>query len=102
MEKKNADPNFSRREFIKTTGAAAITVPLIVQSTALFGKGMAPGDKINLGIIGCGGLGKENLKNCVANPNVVVVAACAVWKDRLDPIVEKYKSTCTGYTDFRQ
>ena len=102
MKAKNSDPGFSRREFIKTTGAAAIAVPMIVQSSALLGKGLAPGDKINLGIIGCGGLGKENLKNCVANPNVVVVAACDVWKDRLDPIVEKYKSTCTGYTDFRQ
>ncbi len=102
MKSKNTDPNVSRRQFIKTTGASAIAVPLIIQSSALLGKGMAPGDRINLGIIGCGGLGKENLKACVANPNVVVVAACDVWKERLDPIVEKYKGTCTGYTDFRE
>ena len=102
MKSKNADPNVSRRQFIKTTGASAIAVPLIIQSSALLGKGMAPSDRINLGIIGCGGLGKENLKACVANPNVVVVAACDVWKERLDPIVEKYKGTCTGYTDFRE
>ena len=102
MKTKITDSNFSRREFIKTTGAAAITVPLIIQSSSVFGKGEAPSDKIRLGIIGCGGLGKENLKACVASPKVVVTAACDVWKERLDPIVAKFKDTCTGYTDFRE
>ena len=102
MKTKVANSDVSRRQFIKTSGAAAIAVPLIVQSSVLLGRGVAPGDRINLGIIGCGGLGKENLKACTAQPNVVVVAACDVWKDRLDPIVEKFKGTCTGYTDFRE
>jgi len=31
-----------------------------------------------------------------------VTAACDVWKERLDPIVELYKNTCTGYTDYRE
>ena len=102
MKTSGNESGVSRRQFIKTTGAAAIAVPMIVQSSALLGKGVAPGDKINLGIIGCGGLGKENLKACASQPNVVVVAACDVWKDRLDPVVEKFKGTCTGYTDFRE
>jgi predicted dehydrogenase len=101
MKTNNSNPSVTRRNFIKTTGAAAITTPLILQSSLIHGKN-APSDKINLGVIGCGGLGKENLKNCAAHPNVVVTAACDVWKDRLDPIVEKYKGTCTGYTDFRE
>lgn len=98
----NSNHNISRRSFIKTTGTAAIAAPIIMQSSIIEGKSIPPSDRINLGIIGCGGLGKVNLNNCAAQPNVVVSAACDVWKDRLDPVVEKFKTTCTGYTDFRE
>jgi predicted dehydrogenase len=95
--------SFTRRKFVKTSSVAAIGVPLILKSSLIKGEGVtAASDKINLGIIGCGGLGKANLNAAVAHPDVVVVAACDVWKERLDPIVEKYKDTCTGYTDFRE
>ncbi len=97
---KNNSP-LSRRNFVKTTSVAAIGAPLILKSSLLSGK-TAASDKINLGIIGCGGLGKQNLFASAAHPDVVVVAACDVWKERLDPVVEKYKETCRGYTDFRE
>jgi predicted dehydrogenase len=94
---------FSRREFVKTTSVAAIGAPLILKSSLISGKGnTAASDKINLGIIGCGGLGKQNLNAAAAHPDIVVVAACDVWKERLDPVVKKYKKTCTGYTDYRE
>jgi predicted dehydrogenase len=93
---------FTRRKFVKTTSVAAIGAPLILKSSLIKGQGItAASDKINLGIIGCGGLGKQNLNAAANHPDVVVVAACDVWKERLYPIVEKYKSTCTGYTDYR-
>jgi predicted dehydrogenase len=93
---------FTRRKFVKTTSVAAIGAPLILKSSLIKGQGItAASDKINLGIIGCGGLGKQNLNAATNHPDVVVVAACDVWEERLDPIVEKYKSTCTGYTDYR-
>ena len=97
---KNKLP-LSRRNFVKTTSVAAIGAPLILKSSLLSGK-TAASDKINLGIIGCGGLGKQNLFASAAHPDVVVVAACDVWKERLDPVVEKYRDTCTGYTEFRE
>ena len=92
---------FSRRQFVKTTSVAAIGAPLILKSTLLKGNGITPAsDKINLGIIGCGGLGKANLIAASAHPDIEVVAACDVWEERLDPIVEKYN--CKGYTDYRE
>lgn len=91
----------SRRRFIKSTGAAAVVAPLIFPSSIASAKSPAS-NKINLGIIGCGGLGKANLSACMSRKDVVLVAACDVWKERLDPIVEKHKKTCTGYTDFRE
>lgn len=103
MENTKDHSPFSRRKFIKSTSIAAITAPFIIKPYLVGGTGItAPSDKINLGIIGCGGLGKSNLSACITNPDVVVVAACDVWKERLDPIVEKFKSTCKGYSDFRE
>lgn len=102
MKPKLFPPAYSRRRFIKTTGAAAIAAPIIMKTSFLGANEVAPSDKINLGIIGCGGMGMANLNACLANPNVVVTAACDVWKDRLDPVVERFKATCTGYTDFRE
>ena len=99
---KNNSP-FTRRKFVKTTAAAAIGTPLILKSSLIKGAGIsAASDKINLGIIGCGGLGKANLFAAAEHPDIVVTAACDVWKERLDPVVEKYKTTCTAYTDFRE
>ncbi len=99
---KNNSP-LSRRKFVKTTSVAAIGAPLILKSSLIKGNGItAASDKINLGIIGCGGLGKVNLKAAAAHPDIVVVAACDVWKERLDPVVELHKETCTAYTDYRE
>ena len=98
----NSNNSFSRRRFIKTAGAAAIAAPVIMQSSMAAGKKVTPSDKINLGIIGCGGLGNVSLGICSSQPDVVVTAACDVWRDRLDPVLAKFGSTCTGYTDFRE
>jgi len=99
---KNTSP-YTRRKFVKTTSVAALAVPLIMKSTVVSGKSItAPGDKINLGIIGCGGLGKANLAASSEHPDIVVTAACDAWKERLDPVVALHKDTCTGYTDYRE
>ena len=94
---------FNRRQFVKTTTVAAFAAPLLMKSSLINGKSIsAPSDKIHLGIIGCGGLGKVNLNACAGHPDIVVTAACDVWKERLDPVVAKYSDTCTGYTDYRE
>jgi len=103
MKNNRSNSPFTRRQFVKTTSVAAFAAPFILKSSVIKGVSFsAPSDKINLGIIGCGGLGKANLSACVMNPDVVVTAACDVWKERLDPVVEHYKDTCTGYTDYRE
>jgi predicted dehydrogenase len=98
----NSNHSFSRRRFIKTAGAAAIASPVIMQSSMAASKKVPASDRINLGIIGCGGLGNVSLNICSSQPDVVVTAACDVWKDRLDPVLAKFGSTCTGYADFRE
>lgn len=94
----------TRREFIKKASMATLGTPIILPYTSFASskKKVNANDKINLGIIGCGDLGKSSLYTCTSRADVVLTAACDVWKERLDPIVEEFKETCTGYTDFRE
>jgi predicted dehydrogenase len=103
----NKNPtSFTRREFLKTTSlaaTAAIAIPTIIPGSALGKDGTtAPSERINLGIIGCGGMGSSNLTNCVRYPDVVLTAACDVWDARLEVVTEKFRGTCKGYKDFRE
>ena len=61
-----------------------------------------PNSRIHLGIIGCGHMGRANLTNCAAHPDVVVTAACDVDENRLESTVEQYKATCRGFRDYRE
>ena len=82
--------SLTRRKFVKTTAAAAIGTPLFLKSSLIKGAGIsAASDKINLGIIGCGGLGKANLFAAAEHPDVIVTAACDVWKAGLDSYLQK-------------
>lgn len=95
--------NITRRQFVKNSSMAAFTLPYIVPSSVLSRQGKtSPNDKINLGIIGCGALGKANLRACLQDDGVELVAACDVWDKRLDPVVEQHKDTCTSYHDYRK
>lgn len=92
----------SRRGFLGT-GAAAAAVPMFVSAHALGEEGGGgANDRIRLGLIGCGGMGRANLNNCAEDPGVVVTAACDVQKPRLDAVVEQFKDTCQGFGDYRE
>ena len=69
----------SRRRFLH---AAAVTsaVPLVWSRTA----SAAPSDKLNLGFIGVGTMGRGHLNGFLGRKNVEVVAVCDVVKERLE------------------
>jgi predicted dehydrogenase len=99
----------SRRRFLQT--AAALSTPLFLQGLA---QGQVqPSERLTLGFIGVGTMGRGHLGKFLGNPNVQVVAVCDVVKERLDDakaMVEKRygdgKRTdfkgCDSYNDFRQ
>ena len=96
----------SRRLFIGKTAVAGVVgaaAPYFVSARAL-GQGGAPGanDKIQIGLIGCGGMGRGNLRNCAAHPDVVVTAACDVQKGRADATAAAYKESAKSYGDYRE
>jgi hypothetical protein len=44
LQMNNNNQAFTRRQFIKTTGSAAIAAPIMLQSSSLSGQGNPPGD----------------------------------------------------------
>jgi predicted dehydrogenase len=93
----------SRRGFLRTTAAAAVAAPYVVPAAAL-GQGDKPAasERISLGIIGVGGMGRGNLGNCAAHPDVVVTAVCDVQAKRRDAVVHEHKATAKGHADYRE
>ena len=87
----------SRRGFFSKTaavGTAGLSASYLA-SAQVRGQDGAVGanDKIHVGLIGCGGMGRGNLRNCAAHPDVVVTALCDVQQARVDATQAKYKAT---------
>jgi predicted dehydrogenase len=98
--------SLSRRAFVQkaaTVSLLGFAAPALDWAGQLApARRIGPNDRIHLGIIGCGGMGKSNLNACARHPDVVVTAACDVWESRLEVVTEQFKGTCKGYRDFRE
>ncbi|HUT28400.1 MAG TPA: Gfo/Idh/MocA family oxidoreductase [Sedimentisphaerales bacterium] len=92
MEKGTTDANrkqgrqFSRRDFVKVSAAAASLSALAscrtLEKTSVFAPGT---DRLRVGLIGCGGRGTGAANNCAAAAEGVEIAAMAdLFQDRLD------------------
>jgi predicted dehydrogenase len=99
----------TRREFLQGAAAAAagfVAVPNIITSAALGAGGRAPAsERIVVGTIGLGGRGREVMKAFMAQPDVQMVAACDVFRDRRlagqEQVNQGYgNQDCAAYIDF--
>ncbi len=93
----------SRRSLLKATAATAV-LPTIL-TAPLFGAD-APSNRINMALIGCGGMGRGNANNLKGRPGVRFVAACDVdsnnAKRAADTFNKQYKTNDTKtYSDYR-
>ncbi len=108
----NASP--SRRRFLRTAAAVGLAGCLPPQARAAAeGKRVPPGDRITLGFIGVGVMGRGHVQNFLGRPVVQVIAVCDVVRERREharKMVEDHyagqagKGTFTGceaYNDFR-
>jgi len=95
----------SRRAFIHKTaaaGAVGAAAPYIIPAAALGQEGKAPAnERIQIGLIGCGGMGQGNLRNCAAHGDVAVTGICDVWGPRRTAVAAKYKGS-KPYADYRE
>ena len=101
----------SRREFLKTAGAAgaaAVAAPYVITSDALGNQDRAPAsDRIVMGGIGIGNMGRGDQNAFLGRGDVQYVAVCDVRKSHVNPakgkVDGKYQNKdCTAYNDFRE
>jgi myo-inositol 2-dehydrogenase / D-chiro-inositol 1-dehydrogenase len=92
-----SDHQTSRREFIKTSSAAAIGGVLATNLIFPQKTFAANSDTIRIGLIGCGGRGSGNVREAMtADKNVVLVAMGDAFQDELDLHLDALKKTEFG------
>jgi len=97
----------SRRGFLKAAAggvAAGVALPTVVPSSVFAD---APSDRITIGCIGVGRMGRGDLGSVLGIPGVRVVATCDVDANRAKSakryVDGRYKSKdCKAYGDFRE
>lgn len=100
-------PSSSRRGFLKTAGAAAFGVPFIITSAALGNAERPPAsDRIVMGGIGIGNMGRGDMGAFLHRPDVQYVALCDVreqFRDQAKGQVDGHYNNrdCQVYNDFR-
>jgi predicted dehydrogenase len=116
MGKARKDGSFTRRGFLRRTGAlaaAAVGFPHIVPGSALGLNGAtAPSNRITIGFIGVGKMAKGHVGSFLGDPTVQVLAICDVERGRREGqarranehYTQRNGATYTGcdtYHDFR-
>ena len=100
----------TRRDFLKATGAvtAAMAVPYMVPSSALgLAEEAAPSERVVMGGIGIGNMGRGDQGAFLGRPDVQYVAVCDVVghvrDDAKGKVDQKYGNhDCVAYNDFRE
>jgi predicted dehydrogenase len=98
-----------RRDFLKTAGAAGVSISLAKSALAgrgskMSGRVIGANDRINVGVIGTGGRGRYVAsvfaKVGEKNNSCQIVGVCDVYEKRKRENAEKFK--CDGYLDYRE
>jgi len=88
----------SRRRFIRTAATAAVAAPFIMRCSSGPSK---PGNTLRHACIGVGGMGMQDLKRFLEDPNVKIVALCDVDSINLKKASDLVPGART-YTDWRK
>lgn len=95
----------SRRNFIRTSAASALPLFNIVPASVL-GQS-APSNRINMAMVGVGGMGVGNMNSFLGMSDVVVRTVCDVNSKKTEAakkrVDDRYKNNdCTVTKDFRE
>ncbi len=102
--------SISRRELLGRTGLigaglAAGILPVHAEPTSRARK-VGANDKLVIALIGCGGMGSEDMKKLMEKPEVQVAALCDVDKNQMPKdiklVMEKYGKTPDLFGDYRK
>ena len=96
--------SIDRRTFVKgaTAGAVGTGLAFSTQTAAGYSRILGANEKIVVGFVGTGGMGRSNLKDFLKMPEVDVAAVCDVFQGNLDQALKMTDGKATGLKDFRQ
>ena len=101
--------HLTRRQFVKQAGAAIAAPCFLPSLTSAAGRPLRPAasERITMGLIGCGGMGRGDMGGFLGMPDVQVVAVCdpdVVQRNAAKADVDKrYGSAdCVTYNDYRE
>ncbi|MBD3274619.1 MAG: twin-arginine translocation signal domain-containing protein [Candidatus Marinimicrobia bacterium] len=107
MKKKR----LSRRDFLKKSSLAMTGVMgssfIVPSSVFAQGGNIPPSERITMGAIGTGGMGRGDLRGFLSKPEVQVLAVCDVDRNHreraMDLVNQRYgNDDCDDYNDFRE
>src|SRR5260370_13887478 len=87
----------SRRKMLRGAAGAAI-----VSTAASYSRGMGANDRIQVGLIGCGGRGTYVMQTFVKTDRVDLKGVCDVWTERAEEAKAKVSANATVYNDHRK
>jgi predicted dehydrogenase len=89
----------SRREFILKAGAAGLAAPLAAQQQVV---PRSANDRIQIALIGAGGMGTEDALASLSQPGVELVATADVYEGRLTRAKERWGNQVFTSRDYRE
>ncbi len=90
------DGGISRRTFIKAAGAAT------AMTAASWSRVYGANERIGIGMIGIGLMGRIHTRNFAKQPDAAVVGVCDAYEPRVDAAAEIVGGTVLKYRDFRR
>jgi len=98
----NASPHPTRREFLKASSQAALTLAALSAAPAVLAA-KSPNATVGVGCIGLGTRGGDLINVVAPTPRVKVVAVCDVYKPHLQKGIERCQNPeVKTYVDYRE
>jgi predicted dehydrogenase len=91
----------TRREFLGSAAAASLAAPLLASGPKA-GRTLSPNDKIQIALIGCGGMGQGDAHSSTATGLTKLVAACDCYDGRLEHMKEVYGRDIFTTKDYKE
>jgi predicted dehydrogenase len=95
----------TRRSFLNSTAIAGFGSTLLAhEARSKVGRALSqsPNDKIQIALIGCGGMGQNDARSSVASGLTKLVAACDCYQGRLQHMREQYGNDIFTTRDYRE
>ena len=91
----------NRRGFMKQVAFSAASAGMMASAVGT-PKAVGASDRIRVGAIGTGGMGRNDVASFAEQPDVEIVAVCNVYQPHLDEAVKVTDGKAKAYKDFRE